>query len=71
MYKKIIKFYCSICNQRLNPIIVEVYRCSCAKLVCRRCDHLHFCKKDYENNQKTLKEQLAKFEKSHNLKDRI
>ena len=71
MYKKIIKFYCSICNQRLNPIIVEAYRCSCAKLICRRCDHLHFCKKDYENNQNSLKEQLVKFEKSHNFKDKI
>jgi hypothetical protein len=71
MYKKIIKFYCSICNQRLNPIIVEAYRCACAKLICRRCDDKHFCKKDYQNNQKSLKEQLAKFEKSHNFKDKI
>ena len=71
MYKKIIKFYCSICNQRLNPIIVEAYRCSCAKLICRRCDDKHFCKKDYENNQKKLKEQLVKIEKSNNFKDKI
>jgi len=67
MYKKIIKFYCSICNQRLNPVIVEVYRCSCAKLVCRKCDDKHFCKKAYENNKKSLEQKLTKFEKSHNF----
>lgn len=71
MYKKIIKFYCSICNQRLNPIIVEAYRCSCGKLVCRKCDDKHFCRKDYEKNQKSLEEKLAKIKKSHNFKDKI
>ena len=71
MYKKIIKFYCSICNQRLNPIIVEVYRCSCAKLVCRRCDDKHFCMESFNNNKKSLEQKLAKFERSHNFKDKI
>ena len=66
MYKKI-KFYCSICNQGLNAIIVEAYRCSCGKLVCRKCLASHFCKKDFVNNQKSLEEKLTKIEKSHNF----
>ena len=70
MYKKI-KFYCSICNQRLNAIIVDVYRCSCSKLVCRKCDDKHFCMEAYNNNQKSLEQKLGKIQRSHNFKDKI
>jgi len=70
MFKKN-KFYCSICNKKLNPIIVEAYRCSCSKLVCRKCDDKHFCMESFNNNKKSLEQKLAKFERSHNFKDKI
>ena len=65
------KYLCFYCSKKLNKLLVEALTCYCGIMMCRQCQSTHFCRLPFEQQKMNLDKSLAKFEKTHNFKDRV